>query len=88
MDQKIWLNILALSKHKFGGDHGCFFKELPERIGRLEKEWRKYFDENEPENSIIPDFDEKIINDQNIGHFLHLCFIRSVREDRTVLACN
>ncbi len=88
MDMKTWLNIMALSKHKFGNDHSFFYKELPERIGRLEKDWRKYFDENEPENAIIPDYEDKIIADQNIGHFLHLCLVRSVREDRTVLACN
>ena len=88
MDNKVWLNIVALSKHKFGNDHSFFYKELPERIGRLEKDWRKFFDENEPENAIIPDFEEKIAADLNIGHFLHLCLIRSVREDRTVLACN
>lgn len=88
MDQKVWLNIVALSKHKFGNDHSFFYKELPERIGRLEKEWKKFLDENEPENAIIPDFEEKIAADQNIGHFLHMCLIRSVREDRTVLACN
>lgn len=87
MDQKVWLNIVALSKHKFGNDHSFFYKELPERIGRLEKEWKKFLDENEPENAIIPDFEDKISADQNIGHFLHLCLIRSVREDRTVLAC-
>jgi dynein heavy chain len=88
MDQKVWLNIVALSKHKFGNDHSFFYKELPERIGRLEKEWRKFLDENEPENAIIPDFEDKIQADQNIGHFLHMCLIRSVREDRTVLASN
>ena len=88
MDMKTWLNIVALSKHKFGNDHSFFYKELPERIGRLEKDWRKFFDENEPENAIIPDYEDKILADQNIGHFLHLCLIRSVREDRTVLACN
>lgn len=60
MDNKVWLNIVALSKHKFGNDHSFFYKELPERIGRLEKEWRKFFDENEPENATIPDFEEKI----------------------------
>jgi len=86
MDQKAWLNILALSKHKFGNDHTFFFKELPERIGRLQGEWTKFFGENDPENATIPDYDEKIQNDQTIGHFLHLCLIRSVREDRTVLA--
>lgn len=88
MDDKRWLNIVALSKHKFGNDHSFFFKELPERIGRLEKEWKKFFDEAEPENAIIPDFEEKIAADQTIGHFLHMCLIRSVREDRAVLACN
>lgn len=39
MDQKAWLNILALSRHKFGNDHTFFFKELPERIGRLQQDW-------------------------------------------------
>lgn len=86
MDQKVWLNIVALSRHKFGNDHSFFYKELPERIGRLEKDWRKFFDENEPENAVVPDFEDKIQADANIGHFLHLCLIRSVREDRTVLA--
>lgn len=87
MDQKVWLNIVALSKHKFGNEHNFFYKELPERIARLEKDWRKFFDENEPENAIVPDYEDKIAADANIGHFLHLCLIRSVREDRTVLAC-
>jgi len=87
MDQKVWLNIVALSKHKFGNEHNFFYKELPERIARLEKYWRKFFDENEPENAIVPDYEDKIAADANIGHFLHLCLIRSVREDRTVLAC-
>ena len=88
MDQKTWLNIVALSKHKFGLEHNFFYKDLPERIGRLEKEWKKFFDENEPENTPVPDYEDKIQADQNLGSFLQLCLIRSVREDRTVLACN
>lgn len=79
---------MALSKHKFGHEHSFFYKELPERIGRLEKDWKKFNDENEPENAIIPDYEDKILADQNLGPFLHLCLIRSFREDRTVLACN
>ena len=63
MDWKTWLNIVALSKHKFGNEHSFFYKELPERIGRLEKDWRKFLDENEPENAIIPDYEDKIIAD-------------------------
>jgi dynein heavy chain len=36
MQQKQWLNLKALSKHKFNNDHAMFFKELPERITRNE----------------------------------------------------
>jgi dynein heavy chain, axonemal len=88
MQQKQWLNLKALSKHKFNNDHAMFFKELPERINRNEQIWKKWIDENEPEIIPIPDYEEKIQSDQNIGHFIHLCLVRSLREDRTVLACN
>lgn len=36
MDQKTWLNLKALSKHKFANEHTFFFKELPDRIARNE----------------------------------------------------
>lgn len=36
LDQKAWLNLKALSKHKFANEHTMFFKELPDRIGRNE----------------------------------------------------
>lgn len=60
MDQKTWLNLKALSKHKFSNDHTFFFKELPDRIARNEQIWRKWIDENEPENTPVPDYEEKI----------------------------
>lgn len=88
MDQKTWLNLKALSKHKFANEHTFFFKELPDRIARNEQTWIKWIDENEPENIPVPDYEEKINADQNIGHFIHLCLIRSLREDRSVLASN
>ena len=36
----------------------------------------------------MPDYEEKIAADQNIGDFMHLCLVRSMREDRTLLASN
>jgi len=36
----------------------------------------------------IPDYDDKIKADQNVGPFIHLCLVRSMREDRTLLASN
>ena len=86
MDQKTWLNLKALSKHKFAKEPTFFFKELPDRITRNEPAWRRWIDENEPENAHVPDYQEKISADQNIGMFIHLCLIRSLREDRTLLA--
>jgi len=88
MEQKAWLNLKALSKHKFANEHTFFFKELPDRVNRNEQLWKKWIDENEPENVPVPDYEEKISADQNIGHFIHLCLVRSMREDRTMLASN
>lgn len=85
MDQKAWLNIVALTKHKFNQDHQPFFKDLPEKISRSEKEWKAWYFENSPENTPIIDYEDKIAAEQ-IGHFLHLCLLRSMREDRAVLA--
>lgn len=85
MDQKTWLNVMALSKHKFNNEPAGFFKDIIEKIQRYEKEWKKFLDENSPENTPIPDYEDKV-NAEAIGHFLHLCLIRSIREDRAVLA--
>jgi len=79
------LNILALSKHKFNGEPSGFFKDIIDKIQRYEKEWKKYLDEGAPELVNIPEYEDKI-NAEPIGHFLHLCLIRSIREDRAVLA--
>jgi len=85
MDQKVWLNIVALSKHKFNNEPSGFFKDIVDKIQRYEKDWRRFLDENAPENVPIPEYEDKM-NTESIGHFLHLCAIRSLREDRAVLA--
>ena len=85
MDQKMWLNIVALSKHKFNNEPSGFYKDIVDKIQRYEKEWKKFLDENSPENVPVPEYEDKM-NAESIGHFLHLCLIRSVREDRAVLA--
>lgn len=79
------MNVLALSKHKFNNEPSGFFKDIIDKIQRYEKEWKKYLDEGAPELVAIPEYEDKI-NAETIGHFLHLCLIRSIREDRAVLA--
>jgi len=87
MDQKTWLNVVALSKHKFANDHQAFFKDFPDKLIRNDQQWKQFLGIPEPENqeTTKTDYDEKMEN-ESIGHFLHLCLIRCVREDRTVLA--
>mmetsp|Transcript_44449 Transcript_44449/g.32545 ORF Transcript_44449/g.32545 Transcript_44449/m.32545 type:complete len:123 (+) Transcript_44449:2151-2519(+) len=50
IEQKAWLNLKALSKHKFNNDHSMFFKELPDRISRGEQVWKAFYNEQDPEN--------------------------------------
>jgi dynein heavy chain len=55
MEQKVWLNLKALSKHKFPSDTQAFFKALPDQMQRNDVAWRKWIDENEPESVPVPD---------------------------------
>lgn len=88
MDDKQWLNLKALSKHRFNNENLQFFKDLPDRIQRNDGEWRAWVENENPENERIPDYEEKIRADQAIGGFIHLCLVRCLREDRTLLASN
>lgn len=85
LDAKAWGNLKALSGHRFAKNNNITFKDLPDRISRNEQAWRNWIEGDEPENSPIPDLADKIAADP-ISHFLQLCLIRCVREDRTLLA--
>lgn len=59
LNDQVWLNILALSRHSFGStgkDSLAFFRELPDSLTRNEAAWKAWIDKNDPENSPIPDF--------------------------------
>ena len=89
MGEKAWLNLKALSKHRFNGETLQFFKELPDRIQRNETEWQQgWYESADPERQRVPDYEEKITADVNIGSFIRLCLVRCLREDRTLLAAN
>jgi dynein heavy chain len=81
----VWLNILALSRHYYGRESLCFFKELPENIGKNLDQWKRWITSNDPENERIPDFEERIVAEREIGTFIKLTLVRGLREDRTVI---
>jgi len=86
MENKIWLNAFALSKHVYQGEPIPFFKDLCDNISRNEAAWKAWFLHSEPESIPIPDYEERIKADKEIGPFIHLCLIRALREDRTLVA--
>eukprot|EP00919_Chromeraceae_sp_WS-2016_P024794 GHVR01058592.1.p1 GENE.GHVR01058592.1~~GHVR01058592.1.p1 ORF type:complete len:1591 (-),score=375.53 GHVR01058592.1:134-4906(-) len=85
-DAKVWLNVLMLSRHCFGGQQPAFFRDLPDSIARNEQAWRRWFEENEPESCHVPDYEDRLSMDKVLGHFIRLCLVRAFREDRTQVA--
>eukprot|EP00998_Keelungia_sp_KM082_P000856 NODE_10_length_4254_cov_122.132542_g9_i0.p1 GENE.NODE_10_length_4254_cov_122.132542_g9_i0~~NODE_10_length_4254_cov_122.132542_g9_i0.p1 ORF type:complete len:1396 (+),score=542.74 NODE_10_length_4254_cov_122.132542_g9_i0:376-4188(+) len=71
---RAWLNVLALA------DHARVFKNLPDLMQRAESLWRYWWDAEAPENTKIPDLEEKL------DKFERLLLVRCLREDRTMLA--
>ena len=81
----IWMNILALSRHHFGKDNLCFFRDLPDSIARNDPRWKSWYEAAKPEEETVPDFQEQIQSEKEIGKFIHLTLVRAIREDRTIV---
>merc|ERR1719387_50754 len=87
MSDKVWLNIIQLTRHSFGTQQVLFFRELADFMQRSEAAWKKWFDENEPENCPVPDYEERIVMERTLGAFVRMVLVRAIREDRTGVAC-
>merc|ERR1719253_2496953 len=85
LSDKIWLNILQLSRQAFGSDQVLFFREVLDFLARNEASWRKWFDENEPESCPVPDYEDRLTVEKTLGSFLRMTLVRCLREDRTVV---
>jgi dynein heavy chain len=88
LSDKIWLNVIMLSRHQFGVDQVLFFRELIDFMTHNEVGWKKWFDENEPERCFVPDYEDRLIVEKTLGNFLRMVLVRCLREDRTVIACS
>ena len=75
-DSKPWLNLLQLSRTRFGRDQIQLFCELPDSLGKNEAAWKKWMEDNEPENLPIPDYEDRLICLKNLGHSIRLCLVR------------
>ena len=56
LNDNAWLNIIALSKHRFSNDQQPFFRELVDLVQSNDQQWGQWAQKSDPENQPIPDF--------------------------------
>ncbi|KAF0745065.1 hypothetical protein Ae201684_000639 [Aphanomyces euteiches] len=79
ISNEAWLNVIELSQ-------SCkFFTSLPHDMSSNEAMWRRWYEDNEPENAMIPDYENRIAENEQIGPYLKLLLVRALRMDRTIL---
>lgn len=54
-------------------------------MGRATQEWRNWFKHDAPETLDVPEFNDRIMAERDIGHFIHFTLVRSLRDDRTTI---
>jgi len=81
ISNEAWLNVVELSQSQ------KFFANLPTDMSANEAMWRRWYEDNEPEQMNIPDYEQKITEVQVIGPFYRLLLVRSLRMDRCMLMC-
>lgn len=47
--------------------------------------WRRWYEDNQPETVMIPDYETRIAENETIGPYYKLLLVRSLRMDRTIL---
>ncbi|GMH89960.1 hypothetical protein TrVE_jg7050 [Triparma verrucosa] len=77
----VWLNIIELS------NSNKFFSNLATDMIANEAMWKRWYEDNEPEQMAIPEYEQRIAEQADIGPFLKLLLVRSLRVDRCILTC-
>lgn len=79
LSNEVWLNVIELSQSN------KFFANLPNEMAANEAMWRRWYEDNEPENIGIPDYETKIAEVAHVGAFYKLLVVRMLRMDRCML---
>lgn len=81
MSNDVWLNIVQLSQ----SNH--FYSNLIADMTANESLWKRWYEDNEPEQMAIPNYEQRLLDQADIGPFLRLLLVRCLRVDRSILAC-
>lgn len=79
MTNDVWLNIVQLSQSN------KFYSNIITDMVANENMWKRWYEDNEPEQISIPDYEQKILDQGNSGSFLKLLLVRCMRVDRSIL---
>jgi dynein heavy chain len=79
MTNDVWLNIVQLSQSNI------FFSNIVADMVANENMWKRWYEDNEPEQISIPDYEQKILDQMNLGSFFKLLLVRCMRVDRSIL---
>ena len=64
-----------------------FYANLVHDMNANESAWKRWYEDNEPEQMAIPDYEEKLSDQSDVGPFLKLLLVRCMRVDRSILMC-
>ena len=81
MSNEVWLNVVQLR------DVSKFYVNLVDDMVSNETMWKKWYEENQPEEVPVPDYEQRLKDQIDIGPFLKLLLVRSLRVDRSILMC-
>lgn len=81
MSSEVWLNVVQLQTSSE------FYSSLVDHMVSNESAWKKWNEENQPEQVPIPDYEQRLKGQPDIGSFLKLLLVRCLRVDRTILMC-
>ena len=75
-----WLNVNCLAQAN------RFFQGLPSEMAANEAMWKRWYEDNEPEQMPIPDYEVRLAENHETGPFLRLLLVRMLRLDRCQLS--
>ena len=82
MSNEVWLNVIQLR------DSSKFYSTLVDDMVSNESMWRKWYEENQPEEVPVPgEYEQRLCEQNDIGSFLRLLLVRCLRIDRSILMC-
>jgi len=81
MSNEVWLNVVQLQISSE------FYSSLVDRMVSNESAWKRWYEDNQPEQVPIPDYEQRLKDQPDIGSFLKLLLVRCLRVDRTILMC-